>query len=129
MMRMPRLFHGHRAGVQEEGEVPMTPMIDVVFLLLIYFVMTLDPQPVFTHLPILAPSPGPPGSISIQIHERRVDRVGLRTALERIAKARGESDPTLIVIANPESRHDRLVEVLDSCSEFGLRNLSLMTGP
>ena len=137
MVSMARLFRRAQTGVQQEGEVPMTPMIDVVFLLLIYFVMTLDPQPVFTHLPILAPSSGSPGAPSIQVqvydaffvvNERRVDRAGLRSALERIANARGALDPTLILIADPESRHQRLVEVLDACSEFDLRNLSLMTG-
>ena len=138
---MARMFRREKASTQEEGEIPMTPMIDVVFLLLIYFIMTLDPQPVFTNLPMYAPSVPPSEPTehrpSIQIYvynaffvinERRMDQRGLRTALERIANARGAEDPTLIIVADPESRHERLVEVLDMCSQFDLRNLSLMTG-
>ena len=38
----------------------MTPMIDVVFLLLIYFVMTMEPLDVFANLNVFIPSPDQP---------------------------------------------------------------------
>ena len=40
-----------------EGELEMTPMIDVVFQLLIYFIVTIKPVDVVTNLDVFRPAP------------------------------------------------------------------------
>ena len=42
---------------EQAAEIPMTPMIDVVFQLLVYFVWTFEPQDVLAHLDVFTPSP------------------------------------------------------------------------
>ena len=46
-----------RRRVQEQAEVPMSSMIDVVFLLLIYFIITQKEQISEAHLAVNLPTP------------------------------------------------------------------------
>ena len=51
-----------RARKRPEGaqaELEMTPMIDVVFQLLIYFIVTTKPVDVITNLDVFRPAPDP----------------------------------------------------------------------
>ena len=53
---MPPKRESKREGV-EPADVPMTPMIDVVFQLLIYFLVTFEATDVMAHLDVFTPSP------------------------------------------------------------------------
>ncbi len=124
------------------AELEMTPMIDVVFQLLIYFVVTMKPMDIAAHLDVFSPGgrpppedeefEEPPGMIRIvvspdeyRINDRAVDVERMRTVL-RVLAGHG-TDQTIMIRTHPDSEHRRLVEVLDSCASVGLHNLSIIT--
>ncbi len=124
----------------ENPEIPMTPMIDVVFQLLIYFIVTMKPVDVVAHLDVFRPSAeaskeqneAPPKLIKIlvlpdgfTINERPVN---LRE-LERLLDKLGALDPnqTILITCGSLSPHRGLVRVLDLCSKSGLKNLSVLS--
>lgn len=127
-------------GTDEASEIPMTPMIDVVFQLLIYFLYTLKPEDVQTHLEVYRPSPEqkrqksevPPNLIKIEIfadgymiNEKSVGIDALSNVLQRLASL--DAEQTILIMASSLSPHDRLVKVLDRCAQAGLKNLSVIS--
>lgn len=126
-----------------EGEIPMTPMIDVVFLLLIYFVMTMEPPDVFANLNVFTPSPDspppkekpeePPEVIKIgvfsdgyQFDGVTVTEVTLQRYLGKIGAV--NKNTTVMILCASDSSHGSLVRLLNNCAKFGLTNLSVMPG-
>lgn len=131
-----------RKKVQQQpgGEVEMTPMIDVVFQLLIYFVVTIKPVDVSAHLDVFRPSgrpppsdkPPPPKMLRIQIfkgalvlNDRSVDLPRLTQVLIKLGKL--SSTQTVMIMCARDSRHEDLIDVLDRCSKAGLTNLSVVS--
>lgn len=123
----------------EAAKLEMTPMIDVVFQLLIFFLVTLKQEDILSQLNAIAPAPDPearpdeqPPTIEIQVHEggfiwrgRPVKIERLRRDLKRLS---GSSDKTMIVLKVTEnSRHEYLVQAMDACYSAGLRNLAVFT--
>lgn len=125
---------------EEASEIPMTPMIDVVFQLLIYFLVTLEPEDVKTHLEVLRPSPEsqqeesdvPDNLMQIEvfdngytINEKRVDLEGLSNVLATMANL--DKEMTILIMCTAQSQHERLVKVLDRCAQYDLKNLSVIS--
>ena len=122
-----------------ESELSMTPMIDIVFQLLIYFILTFEPEDVMAHLDVYRPAPDPDQDerreeLVIQIvitetgftmNERRMPLSGIESMLTRLARL--GTDQTVLIMAKPHSRHEDLVEVLDLCAKVGMRNLSVVS--
>ena len=118
------------------ARLEMTPMIDVVFLLLVFFVVTIQPQDVLARLNVsrpAAPDPRP------QIPLLRID-VGIRgyvinghllsleTIQRKLTKLYVNSPSTpLIVASTGDAPHSRLVKLLNVCSGIGIPNISLMS--
>jgi biopolymer transport protein ExbD len=116
-------------------------MIDVVFQLLIYFLVTFEASDVMAHLDVFTPSPDskppeekPPTPNLIRIvvfpdgytiNDKQVSVESLDRLLNKLAAI----DPTQTVMINATglSPHFRLVEVLDLCAKSGLRNLSVVS--
>lgn len=124
----------------DTGELNMTAMIDVVFQLLVYFIVTIKPVDVVAHLDVFRPSPEkkqeklqtPPKMIRIQIYPDGFtinDRsVGLKEMETLIARLAGiDTKQTIMIMATALSRHEDLVRVLDLCSKHGLQNLSVIS--
>ena len=121
-------------GGQTDG-LPMTPMIDVVFLLLIFFILTVKSHDVFAHLDAFTPQgkPGPTVPLlrieiaadGFALNSRALPEADVRDHLKRL----GAADPnqTVLLISSPTAPHGRLVQALDMCSEAGLHNLSVLT--
>lgn len=124
----------------EAGEVQMTAMIDVVFQLLIYFIVTIKPVDVVAHLDVFRPSPEskkeqlqtPPKMIRIQIYpdgytinDRAVGVSEMETLLARLASI--DTKQTIMIMATAMSRHEDLIRVLDLCAKSGLQNLSVIS--
>lgn len=123
------------------AELEMTPMIDVVFQLLIYFIVTMKPMDIAAHLDVFSPSappppeketPPPPEMIRIMIfsdglvvNDRAVTIASLRTILQSLAAI--STEQTIMINCAADSEHSQLVEVLDSCARVGLTNLSILT--
>lgn len=126
-------------------EVSMTPMIDVVFQLLIYFLVTFSTPDVLAQLDVSRPAPDssaqeqrtPPRMIRISVHAgsgveqgyslngRSVSRSELSAILARLAGI--SRNQTVLITCAAGSSHARLVAVLDLCAEHGLANLSVMS--
>lgn len=120
-------------------DMQMTPMIDVVFQLLIYFLVTIKPEDVMAHLDVYRPQADqqqkadrPPNVIRIGVfhdgftlNDRHVGRSALETMLNRLASY--DPDQTILIMCSPDSPHEYLIEVLDLCSKAGLTNLSVMS--
>lgn len=121
----------------ESGEIPMTPMIDVVFQLLIYFIFTIKPIDVSAHLDVFSPSTSkatpidkPLEMLKIELYPGAVfmnqtplDMPGLAKILGKLAAINPKQ--TVMILCALDSRHNDLVEVLDACAKVGLTNLSV----
>ena len=134
--KKPRRF----SGTDVEMEVSMTPMIDVVFQLLIYFLVTFSTADVLAHLDISRPSPdaaqreAPPSDMirvavmpsGYAINGRRVSEEELGNLLRRLASI--STQQTVLVVCDDRSLHGKLIRVLDLCAESGLTKISVMSG-
>lgn len=135
---MPR--QRKRVEAATEGGLPMTPMIDVVFQLLIYFLFTIQPKDVIAELDVFRPSPEkraeqlttPPKMIRIvvypdgfTINDRVVELSQLDAFLTRLASY--DRQQTILIMCTAQSPHERLIQVLDVCAKSGLSNLSVVS--
>ena len=124
----------------ESAKLEMTPMIDVVFQLLIFFIVTLKQEDILAHLDVMRPSPSnstiteekPDTPLDITVHKHGFMLKGApmqRAKLERkLARLAGYSKTQTVVIkCTVDSPHKNLIQVLDICSKVGLSNLSVLT--
>lgn len=125
-----------------DAVVPMTPMIDVVFLLLIYFVVTMKPVDSVTHLDVFRPNPSappkeevkePPKMLRISIfsdrltfNDKRVTVDGLDRMLTRLAAL--DTSQSVMITCAVDAPHRDLVTVLNLCAGNELNNLSVLSG-
>jgi biopolymer transport protein ExbD len=123
-----------------DAELSMTPMIDIVFQLLIYFILTFEPQDVMAHLDVFRPAPDQqrkeqmevPNVLRVVIYQDGFTVNDRQMTLPRIEATLGrlaELDPnqTVLIMATASSYHRNLIEILDLCSKVGLRNLSVVS--
>lgn len=129
----------------ESLAVPMSQMIDVVFLLLIYFVVTMKDEISEAHLAINLPSAGaPPAAASaeeLKVIKIFVERTGysyqlpprprravsakdLETFLETNKDKAAKSD--LIISVSPLTSMQQLVTVLDFAAKNGYTKLNVL---
>jgi biopolymer transport protein ExbD len=117
-------------------DIPFTPMIDVVFQLMIYFVLTFQIPKALAHVPVLHPSPGPGGprleTVRITVladgylaNERPANLDTLRSWLMNLARL--DKDMPLIIHVLPDSAHGRLMDLLNVCTEAELRQFAVTT--
>lgn len=120
----------------------MTPMIDVVFQLLIYFVVTLHPVDVVTNLDVFQPAPDPnskpqdkpPTPLRISVfyngYTFNDNRMSLEKIDENLARiARINPSTTVMIVISAYSKHGDLVKLLDICAKNSLRSLSVVSSP
>ncbi len=127
---------------QEEAAVPLSAMIDVVFLLLIYFIITQKPiiEDVFLTADLPAPNPAPPsepppppfkidvieGQGATAVDQYRID--GRTMSLKEI-EARLQATPretTVIISCDPNGIHKKLVNLLDILQYLKFTKLNLV---
>lgn len=123
----------------EDPKLDMTPMIDCVFQLLIFFIISLKPEDIIAHLDVNRPQADARApqtqkldliqvgvfSDGFTLNDRNVSYGTLQTMMKRLADL--SQTQTVVIKCALESPHARLVEVLDLCSQVGLRNLSVMS--
>ena len=128
-------------GDSDEPEVNLTPLIDVVFLLLIFFMVstTFEHQSrIQVELPEASAEPTTPDAESLEIivdaqgryfiGDEQVVNSRLKTLKGAISKVIGErTDMPVIVRADANSPHQSVVTVLDATSQLGLTRISLAT--
>jgi biopolymer transport protein ExbD len=130
----------HRKRTQTLGlELNMTAMADVVFQLLIYLILTAKPPIVFANLDVNRPQADPnavnqkiQGMVEISVFSdafvvqgKRVTSEGLKKAAKDLAAL--DKTQTVMIKCAWDSPHEKLIEVLDICSENKLSNLSVMS--
>jgi len=119
-------------------DVPMSSMIDVVFLLLIYFIVTQKDEISEAHLAVNLPSPDQvqqsetnPNLLQLEIQPGQVFVQGVPRSFDMVKKTLTDLsglDPeqTVIVKISQLAHADEVVKVLDLCQGVGLSNLSIM---
>lgn len=128
-------------GDTDEPDVNLTPLIDVVFLLLIFFMVstTFEHQSrIQVELPEASAEPTTPESESLEIivdaqgryfiGDEQVVNTRLKTLKGAITKVLGDrTDMPVIVRADASSPYQSVVTVLDATSQLGLNRISLAT--
>ena len=124
----------------DAAELEMTPMIDVVFQLLIFFLVTLKQEDILSHLDVSRPSPDPNAKqeeqfkdlLTITVHRYGYmlkGKVRTISQLERdLTRLAGFSQNVSVIIrCTADSQHERLVKVLNICAKVGLKKLSVFS--
>lgn len=125
----------------EKVQLEMTPMIDVVFQLLIFFLVTLKPIAQIGELDVFRPAPDPNARPEDKVEDMiritvlqnnryllNARSMTLQTIEENLQRAAAKSKTqTVLVECAESSRHGSLVSVLDLCAKVHLVNLSVIT--
>lgn len=126
----------------EEPMVPMAPMIDIIFLLLIFFVSTsiyaqLENEISITvpHAESSQPSQRGPREIivnitregAILVNQQELDLEALELRLSRIAEL--DSGQSVIIRGDQRAMFGRAIDVLDVCGKCGIWQVSFAAVP
>ena len=125
--------------LSDEAKVEMTPMIDVVFQLLIFFVVTLKQDDILAKLMAARPARDndPIESpqldlIDITVHSngfifkgKPVSRDTLDRQIERYSKF--SKNASIILRCTNDSKQSYLVQAMDICAKHNMKNLSIFS--
>ena len=122
---------------EEESEINLTPMLDVVFIMLIFFIVTasfikeagiqVSRPDAFTAdklenaAILVAISPND----EIWIDRREVEPKNLRTHIERLHAENPKG--ALVIQADEESTNEVLVVVMEAAKQVGVANVAIAT--
>lgn len=129
----------HTHSAEEEGEINLTPMLDVVFIMLIFFIVTTSfvkeagvevnqPSAETTQRQdknniLIAITP----TGEIWIDNQQVDVRAVRANVQRL---KAESPDSAVVIqADKEARTGMLVKVMDQVRLAGVENVAIAAQP
>jgi biopolymer transport protein ExbD len=131
-----------RRFVEESDGIPMTPLIDIVFLTLIFFMVTTVYGAIENEVDIMLPtadssvqSERTQGEIFINVRADGTivvnDRVMEARDLEAVLRRVAEYFPggAIIIRADREAVHGRVMEVLDACRKADIQNVSFAALP
>lgn len=134
-------------GLSEDGDIgfQIAPMVDVVFVLLLFFMASAGSQVVEKELNINLPSGAPPGSGpatpstpiiidifpdgKVQLNNKVYDTPDseslpeLRAWLKDTIAKFGDKDP-VIIRPDPQTQHKRIIDVLNAAAAAGVKNLT-----
>lgn len=122
-------------GTDQESQVDLTPLIDVVFIMLIFFIVTATFVKE-TGIDVNRPD-APTAEVkkkaniliaidsnnNIWLDRRKID---IRSVIPNIKRLRSENPQGSVVIqADEESKNKVLVEVMDAARQAGVANIAL----
>ena len=130
-----------RSPRKDELDVNITPLIDVVFLLLIFFMVSTTFEREYEieiTLPEASIDAPVKKDITIEVtinaegiyfvNGQRVVNTQLNTLKQAMVKvAKGESDPPIILSADANATHQAVVKVMDAARQLGFVHLSFAT--
>ena len=134
---MRRMSHATEEG---EEQINITPMLDVVFIMLIFFIVTAT----FVKevgLDVNQPEDDKPKTVDpdkrsivvritsrdrIVIAQRDVDWRSVRANIERLHAENPEAP--VVIQPHPNSRTESMIHVMDSARQAGVFNVSLAAG-
>lgn len=121
---------------EEESEIDLTPMLDVVFIMLIFFIVTAT---FVKEIGLDVNSPDKNQNVKdadkqsivvqitsrdrIQIRGRDVDVRAVRANIERLHAENPEAP--VVVQPHPDSSTDTMIQVMDSARQAGVYNVSI----
>ena len=125
----------------DNPKAEMTPMIDVVFQLMIFFIVTIKQEDIFSKLNANRPAPNSAPSaqteendtqIKIDVGPRGVVFNGRGMTLKELDSnikklAASSTKSTVLVRCTMDSYHGTLVQVLDICNKYKMYNLSIFS--
>ncbi len=124
-----------RSRDEEESEVNLTPMLDVVFFMLIFFIVTAsfvkEAGIDISRPPAATAERKERGNILVAITEndqiwidrRQVDPRALRANIERLHAENPQG--SVVIQADKQSKNGLLVQVMDAARLAGVTNVSL----
>lgn len=128
---------GRRGGEEQTSEIDLTPMLDVVFIMLIFFIVTasfIKEAGIEVNRPeastanqkknvniLVAVS----ATNEIWIDKRRVDKRAVRSVIERMHAENPKG--AVVVQADNESNTETVTAVIDAAREAGVYDVSLAT--
>ncbi len=123
------------ASTQEEADIDITPMLDVVFIMLIFFIVTstfVKETGIDVNRPqaatavkkakaniLIAIDP----QNNIWIDRRQVDIRAVRPNIERLHAENPQG--SVVIQADKESKTDTLIQVMDASRQAGVYNVSI----
>ena len=125
--------------MEDEAEINITPMLDIVFIMLIFFIVTTSFVKE-TGLEVARPTSAPPPALQqdkgpivvridssgmISVKGRPLEQLALTANLQR-EKAEKPTSP-LIVAAHPQADTEALVAVLDAARSVGIESVNVAT--
>ena len=130
---------GKRRREEEENEIDMTPMLDVVFIMLIFFIVTasfVNESGLGVSRPPTSDQP-PPDSLNtnivfrvsesneITLDRRRIDIRSVRANVERLHAEKPEAK--VVISSHPKAKTKIFVKISDQAREAGVYDISLST--
>ena len=124
----------------EKADFPLAPMVDVVFLLLIFFIATMQYSQSERELNISVPvaeegadARQTVGEIIVNVHESgevvvdktMMDKKQLFDKLQRIAAV--HKNQAIRIRGDGKVEYQKIVEVIDVCQKAGIPNISFAT--
>ena len=122
---------------EDEAEINLTPMLDVVFIMLIFFIVTAtfikqagidvlrpdaqtqEPKPLVSVLIAI----GPTGDIWID--KEKVDPAAVRAVIERLHAENPKGG--IVIQADRQAKYERLKTVLDASRGAGVTEVAIAT--
>ncbi len=125
--------------IDDEAEINITPMLDIVFIMLIFFIVTTS----FVKeqgLEVSRPSNTPPKEVEVKKGPIvvKIDASSLISIKGRILESRAvqanlerekaeKPDSPLVIAAHPEADTESLVTILDAAKAVGIEAVSVAT--
>ena len=125
---------------QDNPQLDMTPMIDVVFELIIFFVVTIKQEDIFSKLNANRPAPATSNSSSeendtqvkidigsggLVFNGRMMNMKQFDQSMREISKTSKNS--MVVIRCTLDSPHKYLVDALDTCNKYQMYNVSVFT--
>jgi biopolymer transport protein ExbD len=123
----------------ERCQLQMTPMIDVVFQLLIFFIVTLKQEDIMSHLDVVRPAAesvkeqNPDENLlQVTVYDKGFVLQGRPINVKELDKqftkiATYSKTASVIIKCTKDSPHGLLVQLLDVCAKNKMKNLSLFS--
>ncbi|MEH6639645.1 MAG: biopolymer transporter ExbD [Porticoccaceae bacterium] len=124
--------------IEEESQIDLTPMLDVVFIMLIFFIVTasfINETAIEVQRPPTTDAPpdlenrnivfdvGPNGDITLG--DRRIDIRSVRANVERLRAENPEAK--VIISSDPKAKSAVYIKIADQAREAGIYDISLAT--
>lgn len=124
-----------RKRARKETEIAIVNLVDVIFILLIFFIMTTTFSKE-TGIDITKPAAGSAGQLekeniligigkegTVHLGERQIDMAMLQSALRK--ELAEDADKAVVIVSDRDAGMGVVVDVMDECNIAGVRKVSV----